>query len=175
MKEFLQVLLPRLLPSKWRIHENYFIRSFEGKSDLQNNIASKVKVFSKRDIGLVILHDQDSNDCILLKKRLTDLCNENGSCPKIIRIVCKELESWYLGDLDAIQSSYPKFKSSKYKAKAIYRMPDNWYGSEEMKKLLPKEFQKIGTAKKIPEFMNFDSNKSVSFNQTIQGLIKFFG
>jgi hypothetical protein len=85
MKEFLQVLLPRLLPSKWRIHENYFIRSFEGKSDLQNNIASKVKVFSKRDIGLVILHDQDSNDCILLKKRLTDLCNENGSCPKIIR------------------------------------------------------------------------------------------
>ena len=38
MKEFLNILLPKILDNDWILNENYFIRSFEGKSDLQKNI-----------------------------------------------------------------------------------------------------------------------------------------
>ena len=51
MKELLSVLLPTILPNNWILDENYFIRSFEGKSDLQKNIPSKVKVLSNWNFG----------------------------------------------------------------------------------------------------------------------------
>lgn len=46
MKEFLTILLPNVLEKPWELNNNYFIRSFEGKNDLQKNIPSKVKYLS---------------------------------------------------------------------------------------------------------------------------------
>ena len=46
MKAFLSILLPKILSDNyWTLNQNYFIRSFDGKSDLQNNIPSKIKAF----------------------------------------------------------------------------------------------------------------------------------
>jgi hypothetical protein len=46
MKEFLGILLPKILDDFWVLNSNFFIRSFEGKSDLQKNIPSKIKAYS---------------------------------------------------------------------------------------------------------------------------------
>lgn len=81
MKEFLTILLPNILDEKWCLNENYFIRSFEGKSDLQKNIPSKVKFLSNwkhETSGVIIMQDQDSSDCKVLKKKLLNLCTENA-------------------------------------------------------------------------------------------------
>ena len=43
MKEFLSLLLPRVLNYPWVLNENYFIRSFEGKNDLQKNMKLKIR------------------------------------------------------------------------------------------------------------------------------------
>mgnify|MGYP007048137045 CR=1 FL=1 len=62
MKEFLTILLPNVLNNQWNLNENYFIRSFEGKNDLQKNIPSKVKFLSNwyhEAVGVVIMEKKD--------------------------------------------------------------------------------------------------------------------
>lgn len=101
MKNVLEVLLPQILPDSYKLNENCFLRAHNGKSDLKNSIPKKVKVFSAfKATKLVILHDQDSNDCKTLKRDLMRLCKENGNCPVLIRIPCRELE--------AIEQAYPR-------------------------------------------------------------------
>lgn len=176
MKEFLNILLPKVIQEPWQLNENYFIRSFEGKNDLQKNIPSKVRVLSNwnhEKVGVVIMQDQDSSDCKVLKNKLLDICNQNGNCPKLVRIVCRELESWYIGDFEAVNKAYPKFKYQNFLKTAKFRIPDSCNASDEIKKLIP-EFQKVGGAKKIAPFIDIQKNKSESFQQTISGLKRFF-
>ncbi len=176
MKEFLTILLPKVIDKPWKLNENYFIRSFEGKNDLQKNIPSKVKVLSnwtREAVGIVIMQDQDSSNCKVLKNKLLDICNQNGNCPKLVRIVCRELESWYIGDFEAVNKAYPRFKYQSFIKTAKYRIPDICNASNEIKKIIP-EFQKVGGAKKIAPFINIENNKSESFRQTISGLKRFF-
>ncbi len=176
MKEFLTILLPNILDNQWNLNENYFIRSFEGKNDLQKNIPSKVKFLSNWNheaVGVVIMQDQDSSDCKILKQKLINICDQSGNCPKLVRIICRELESWYIGDFLAVNCAYPSFKYQNYINKSKFRVPDNCNASDELKKILP-EFQKVGGAKKIAPFINITENKSESFKQTVTGLIRFF-
>lgn len=176
MKEFLTILLPNILTKKWHLNENYFIRSFEGKNDLQKNIPSKIKFLSNWNheaVGIIIMQDQDSSDCKVLKQKLLDICNQNGNCPKLIRIICRELESWYLGDFSAINKAYPNFKHQNFINKAKYRIPDNCNASDELKKILP-EFQKVGGARNIAPFIDINQNRSESFKQTVTGVLRFF-
>lgn len=176
MKEFLTILLPNILDNQWNLNVNYFIRSFEGKNDLQKNIPSKVKFLSNWNheaVGIVIMQDQDSSDCKILKQKLIAICNQNGNCPKLVRIICRELESWYLGDFVAVNGAYPNFKYQNYINKSKFRIPDNCNAFDELKKILP-EFQKVGGAKKIAPFISIENNKSESFQQTISGLVRFF-
>jgi hypothetical protein len=116
MKEFLTIFLPVVMDEFWVLNQNVFIRSFEGKSDLQKNISSKLKAYSNwhEPTGVIILQDQDSNDCIELKNKLVELCARRGNCRTLIRIVCREFESWYLGDFEALGRSYPAFKFEKF-------------------------------------------------------------
>jgi hypothetical protein len=172
MKVFLENLLPRVLPENMKLNEHYFLRSHDGKSDLIKSIPKKIRAFNNfsTPFGIVILHDQDSNDCILLKEELQSLCNpESKNIKYLVRIVCRELESWYLGDMDAIQNAYPKFAARKYKGKAKYRYPDKTNASFELKKIVP-SFQKVEGAKKISPFINIEYNKSPSFKQFLKGL-----
>lgn len=176
MKEFLTILLPKVIEKPWELNTNYFIRSFEGKNDLQKNIPSKVKYLSNwnhEPVGVVIMQDQDSSDCKILKQKLLDICSQNGNCPKLVRIICKELESWYIGDFDAVKKAYPKFNHQNFMKKAKYRNPDICNASYEIKRIIP-EFQKVGGAKKIAPFIDIQKNKSESFQQTISGLVRFF-
>ena len=176
MKAFLSILLPKILSDNyWTLNQNYFIRSFDGKSDLQNNIPSKIKVFSNwtEPVGVIILQDQDSNDCVKLKNKLIEICETHGNCAKLIRIVCRELESWYIGDFEAVNKAYPNFRFENHASKSKFRNPERCNAYDELKKILP-EFQKIDGAKKIAPHINIESNKSESFKQTVSGFLKFF-
>lgn len=95
MENVLTEILPKILPKGFILNENYFLRPHQGKSDLRKSIPNKVKAFSNshEQVKIVIVHDQDSNDCVELKSQIRELCNQSGSCPTLIRIVCKELEA----------------------------------------------------------------------------------
>ncbi len=176
MKEFLQIVLPKYLHTPWMLNENYFIRSFEGKNDLQKNIPNKIKVLSNKfqePVGIVILRDQDNSDCRIIKSNLLRLCKENGNCPRLVRIVCRELEAWYFGEFEAIAKAYPNFKINNYINKSKYRNPDTINASYELKRILP-DFQKVRSAKKNAPYISVENNKSKSFHQTIKGISEFF-
>ncbi|MDB5255872.1 MAG: hypothetical protein JWM14_567 [Chitinophagaceae bacterium] len=174
MESLLRVLLPKVLPSKWQLDVNCFVRSFEGKSDLQKSIPKQVRAFSHfpEPIGVIILHDQDSADCKKLKQKLKKMVVQNGDCNHLIRIVCKELESWYIGDFAAVKQAYPTFKSEQFIKKAKYRNPDLCNASFELRQILP-EFQKVTSANKIGHFLDLNNNKSESFNQFVSGIMNF--
>lgn len=178
MQAVLEIILPKILANKWILDENYFIRSHEGKTDLKKSIPSKVKVFSNyhTPAGVIVIQDQDSNDCKLLKTELFNLCRQHGQCPILIRIVCKELESWYLGDMNAIKQAYPKFKAEQHSLKSKFKNPDSIVNaSKELEKILP-EFQKVTSARNIAPYLDINgNNKSISFAQFISGVKLFFG
>jgi len=174
MENLLREILPQILPKGYELGVNCFLRPHQGKSDLQKSIPKKVRTFSNfyKPAKLVIIHDQDSSDCKKLKKKLIDLCNDNGDCPVLVRIPCKDLENWYLGDMDAIERVYPNFKAKSHKYKAKYRNVDNVYGAEELERNV-RGFQKGFASKNIPKYMNVNKNKSNSFNQLVTGIQKF--
>lgn len=174
MEGCLKELLPKIVPDGWIMEENYFIRTHQGKSDLQKSIRSKVKVFDNwhEPAAIIILHDQDSADCKILKEDLSERCGDH-SIPILIRIVCRELESWYLGDLKAVEKAYPNFKSIKYKRKVQFRNPDLLNAKDKLKKILP-EYKEIASSREISKFMNVEQNRSISFNNFVLGIQSIF-
>jgi hypothetical protein len=172
MEYFLKVILPKILPDDYQLGVNCFIRPHEGKSDLKKSIPRKIKAFPRLGypVKVLILHDQDSNDCRKLKNDLQNLCSPSN-IPILIRIACRELENWYLGDFKAIEAVYPKVKADKFKNKAKYRDPDDLHGSDEMERLT-EEFSKSYASREIPKHMNLSSNNSPSFNQLLIGIQK---
>ncbi len=176
MENFLRVILPQILPNRYKLDKNCFLRPHNGKSDLKKSIPKKVKVFSNFYIPtkIIIVHDQDSADCLKLKKDIENLCKQNidAPCPTLIRIPCRELENWYIGDMNAIQKVYPKFKAKYYKSRAKFRNPDNCFGTDELIKIIP-EFQKGFASKNIPKHMDLNTNRSTSFNHLLSGIRKF--
>lgn len=174
MKFFLIDFLPRILPQNMKFEEDYFIRVFNGKQDLKRNLPFKIKAYSnfQEKVKVFILHDQDSSDCRLLKNELLEICKKNGNCELMIRIVCKELESWYLGDLESIEKIYPKFNSIKYKNKSKFRNPDNLIPSNELNNLNI-GFQKLYASRQMGKIISIDENRSISFKQFLRGIEKF--
>ena len=169
MKALLDIILPRVLPDG----TEWLIIPHNGKGDLHASIALKLRGWSIPDDKFIIVHDQDSNDCIRLKNELASLCS-NGRNECLIRIVCIELESWYFGDLSAVSSAYGKDLSSLV-AKRKYRIPDKLSNAKrELRKLIP-AYQPVSGATKIALHMNVDNNTSHSFNVFIAGIRKIAG
>jgi len=71
MEVFLRNIIPKIVDTKWILDEHIFIRPHEGKNDLLKSISVKTKVYSNshEPITLLILYDQDSNDCKILKEK----------------------------------------------------------------------------------------------------------
>lgn len=178
MAEVLKVLLPRILPAPWQLDVNYFIRPHEGKSDLRRSIPRKLKGFAQQkdmETGFVIVQDQDSNDCKTLKQDLVQLCkaNEADNIKYLIRIVCRELEAWYLGDIDAIHVVFHQFKPDKYRKNASFRQPDKCVNPKMRLKAIVGEYSQIRTAQMIAPHLNITQNRSESFRQFVSGIQKF--
>lgn len=161
-------LLPKLLPEEI----NYQLVSHSGKSDLKNSISVKLRGWNEPDVKFVILHDKDSNDCVELKKELVDRTILGGRNDSLVRIVCTELESWFLGDLNAVESAY-NINLSNIKYKSTYRNPDKISNAKQiLSKIIKSDYQTGIGAKTISKHMDIESNSSYSFNVFISGVRK---
>jgi Domain of unknown function (DUF4276) len=172
MEYFLRGLLPRILPGDYALDQNCFIRPHEGKSDLKKSIPRKMSAYQHfgYPVKVLIVHDQDANDCVLLKKDLLAL-SKPTSVPILVRIACRELENWYLGDFSALEQVYPEIRASELYRKAKFRNPDNVFGSKEIKSL-SNNFTKTGAARVLGPIIDVSENNSPSFQQFITGLSK---
>ena len=166
MEAFLNVILPEILGD-----EPFMLISHEGKGDLLKSIPIKLKGWPKADTGFVIVHDQDANDCVLLKKKILEICKPYKR-KVLVRIVCRELESWYFGDISAVEAAYGK-SLNKLRNNKKYRVPDEIPDPKAaLLKALP-ELTQIDGAKRIAKHMEIDRNTSYSFHVLVDGIRDF--
>ena len=178
METFLRVFLPRLLPRNCK-HE---FRVFRGKRDLLRNLKKRLLGYRRwlpPNYRIVVMIDQDNNDCQKLKKQLDSMATESGlrvrsqpdACWQVVnRIVIEELEAWYFGDWEAVCCAYPRV-SKNIPKRANYRDPDAISGGtwEAFERVLKKSgyfktgLQKIEAAEAIAKYMDPARNKSYSF------------
>ncbi|MEQ1830118.1 MAG: DUF4276 family protein [Pirellula sp.] len=158
----MQVTLEKLITAYWPQSTHgisWIVLSFQGKSDLEKNIASKMKSWNYGTPHFVILRDQDGSDCKAVKTALLRKAKLSGR-PFTVRVVCNELESWFLGELDAVEAAYPKSKASKYKHAAKFRYPDTLGNANQELEKLVQDAGKVGRAEAIARF--FDPTKCMS-------------
>lgn len=169
MKGFLEGLLPRVFPQLV-----FQCVAHEGKSDLERSLPRKLRGWREPDVRFVVLRDNDGGDCKALKERLLDLCKGAGRPDTLIRIVCQELEAWYLGDLAALDAAYGS-KVGRYAGRQKYRDPDAFGSpSVEVKRLAP-AFQKIDGARRLGRCVDPALSRSRSFRALLEGLAQVSG
>ncbi len=172
MYAFLQNILPKLYP-QWRERQNWLCIVHEGKNDLMHSVPRKLRAWNKPEDQFVILVDQHSEDCIELKDRLRNLCGENTKRDVLIRIVCRELEAWFLGDLRAVGSAYADESIPKMQERSKFRQPDKLDNASQEISSLIKVRGKVSRAQEIASCMDISSNRSNSFNVFVNGLRGF--
>ncbi len=170
MREMLEGLLPRILPR----NVSHQCIPHKGKSDLEKSIPRKLKGWREPGVRFVIVRDQDSEDCRLVKENLVRLCAKSGREDTLVRIVCRELEAWYLGDLNAVEKGLEIRGVAKYQQKSKFRTPDGIQKpSLELKRLTPM-YRKVSGSRAIGPHLSLSDNRSRSFHVFIEGVKRMF-
>ncbi|MDR3229724.1 MAG: DUF4276 family protein [Puniceicoccales bacterium] len=169
----LEGLLPRILPKDVELK----CIPFEGKGDLEKQLYRKLRYWTSPHTAFMVLRDQDAGDCREIKANLVEKCRSAGKPETVVRIACHELESWYFGDLNAVESGLNIEKGSllQYKGKEKYRVPDNINSpSTELKKITKDRYTKVSGSREIGKFLNAErqNNTSTSFGHFLSGINK---
>lgn len=166
-KEMLAGVLPRILPENIQIR--YII--FRGKQDLEKNIKLKLRGWRLPNCCFVVMRDQDSGDCKIIKTKLVELCNDAGKKGVLVRIACHELESFYLGDLSAVEKGLGLKGLGKQQQKKKFRDPDSIHNpADELFNLTKNLYDKVSGSRAIAPHLNLRSNCSKSFRVLMSGI-----
>jgi len=168
-KAMLESVLPRLLT------EGMLFRliPFEGKQDLERQMTRKIRAYQNHQARFIVVRDQDSNpNCLQLKQRLLNLCQDSGKQDKcIVRIACTELESFYLADLQAVERGLGISGISSKQQTKKFRAPDNLSSpSRELKTLTRHRYEKVIGSRAIGQHLQLDNDRSRSFRNLIAGI-----
>ncbi|MBA3011788.1 MAG: DUF4276 family protein [Desulfobacula sp.] len=166
-KEMLAGVLPRMLPKNIQIRHVVF----QGKQDLEKNLKLKLRGWRVPNCSFIIMRDQDSGDCKTIKSKLIKLCEEAGKKEAIVRIACHELESFYLGDLAAVEKGLGLKGIEKRQQNKKFRDPDSIASpSDELLKLTKNIYDKVSGSRAIAPHLGLRSNGSKSFKVLLSGI-----
>lgn len=167
-KDLLQGIVPRLVPEGLRVQ--YLV--FDGKQDLEHHLARRLRAWLLPDTLFVVLRDQDASECTEVKRGLCKLVSQSGREGVLVRVACRELESWILGDWNAVAEAYGRPQLGEQARKKIYRQPDRLtHPVRELRKFLP-EYQKRDGARRVGALLDPDRNQSPSFRAFWAGLTR---
>lgn len=164
---FLEGFLPRAFPAiadRNRFAPPVYI-TFSGKYDMRKQLAGKLRKWRTPDSSFIVLQDQDMKDCREEKERLTHICSAPGMPHKNtkIRIVCRQLENWYLGDLTAVENAFGIPGLVRRNANTSrFRKVDALSGEEELRKITGKRYEKIDGSRRMGAKMNVHYLKNAS-------------
>lgn len=168
-KAMLESLLPRLLDPSITTK----LIAFEGKSDLEKQMVKRIKGYLNPLARFIVMRDQDSiPDCLVLKNALLAKCIESGRQPiPLVRIACRELESFYLADLAAVETAMNISGLVKQQGKSKFRSPDYLSSpSNELATLTKQRYQKVSDSRAIGRYLDLDNHRSASFKNLIAGI-----
>ncbi len=162
-------LLPRLLP----VDVTFRCIPFEGKQDMEKQLGKRLRAWRKPDCLFVVLRDKDSADCKAIKQNLVEICQNAGKPKTLVRIACHELESWYLGDLRAVESALDICGLAKKQHNKKFRNPDRLANpKQELRKLTKGQYQPVNGSREIARHLSLAQNQSTSFNVFISGILR---
>lgn len=165
MKALLDGLLPRLFP-----HLEFQCVPHHGKVDLEKSIPRKLRAWRVPGVRFVVVRDNDRGDCLALKERLENLCSVRPQKDVMIRIVCQELEAWYLAEPDALAEAFGMESLRGIGARRGFRQPDTVsHPARQLARLVPR-FQKISGARLLAKHLTRKRNRSPSFHAMIDGI-----
>ena len=133
-----------------------------------------MRAWQKPNTRFIVLRDQDSGDCRVIREGLLARCREAGrERESMVRIACRELEAWFVGDWASVAKAFENPKLSKLKQKAIYRdEPDSLSNPvSELRKHIP-HYQKRDGARRIGPYLRKESNASRSFQVFVDAVFK---
>jgi hypothetical protein len=167
-KDLLEGLLPRLLPADWKFR----CIPYEGKQDLEKRMGILLRAWQNPEARFVILRDQDSGDCRVIKKGLVQRCRDAGQPHALVRIACRELEAWVLGDLTAFAEEFSVPAAGRAARKAKFRNPDH-LGSAitELRRFAP-GYQKRDGSRRMGMRLDPSRNASPSFRVFCDGIVR---
>lgn len=167
-KAMLEGILPRLLSEG--IAVKYMI--FDGKQDLHKQLVRRMRFWQEPDTQFVVMRDQDSSDCREVRQALQDLCAMAGRPDTLVRVACHELESFYLGDLSAVEQGLSVKGLGRQQERRKFRNPDALANAaEELRKLTEQRYQKLGGSRAIAPHLDVSGkNRSRSFNTLVAGI-----
>lgn len=167
-EDFLRGVLPHWLPPG--VVPHFLV--FEGKQDLEKQLVRRLKGWVRPNSRFVILRDQDSGDCVRIKQHLADLCGQAGKPEAIVRIACRELEAFFVGDWQAVAEAFDKPALAANDRKAKYRNPDALgTPSRELQRAIP-TYQKRDGARRIAPRLVPERNRSPSFQALYRSLTR---
>ena len=166
-REMLKGLLPRVLPSDV---VPYFV-VFEGKQDLEKQLQRKLRGWQVPNSMIVVLRDQDAGDCEKIKSKLAATCQKAGRPESLVRIACRELESWYLGDLAAVERALGLKNLSRFQSRRRFIEPDKIvHPFDELGQLTKQAYQKVAGSRAIGPELSLTENRSHSFVVLLNGI-----
>jgi len=196
--KLLEAVLPKLLgeygnPHTWNMH------SYKGIGRIPKNLKASADPAKRilldqlprllqgygRTPGIdavVVVLDTDKHDCVNFLAELKALAAACNSTPNtLFRRAIEEVEAWYLGDRQALESAYPRAKAEVLNRYVQDSVCDTWElladavhpgGSAAIKKAgwpLPGQV-KHEWAEKIGPLLELDRNVSPSFGKLRDGL-----
>jgi len=170
-KAMLEGLLPRLLDARIVVRAI----AFEGKQDLERQLERKLRNYANREAKFIVLRDQDSGDCAVVKAHLMDRSGRTGRIASTqVRIACRELESFYLADLYAVETALGLVGLSGHQDRAKFRNPDRLGNpSTELRTLTKGRYQKVGGSRAIGLQLDPENRRSSSFRNLIAAIRKW--
>ncbi len=191
----LSILMPKIVgfygePHTWKIHKHRGIgRIPESPQDppnlmdntLLHQLPAKLRAYSKTpsdDRVVIVLLDLDDKNLVNFKAELNTLllyCEDGFNADFCFAV--EELESWYLGDKNALLSYKPTMKLnalSNYVQDSVCGTWELLAGVDDPtvlsgKKRSPQSLNiKKEWSKKIPVYMDVNSNASPSFNEFVE-------
>ncbi len=167
-QDALEGLLPYIIPDG--ISVKYLV--FEGKQDLELRMTRTLRAWRQPNTRFIVLRDQDSGDCAVIKAGLLARCREAGrESEAMVRIACRELEAWFVGDWASVAKAFDNPKLSRLQQKTIYRdNPDRLSNPVmELRKHIP-HYQKRDGARRIGPYLRKENNASRSFQVFVEAV-----
>ena len=166
MADLLEHLLPRLFPDI-----PFQCIPHEGKRDLAKSVPRKLRAWREPGVHFVVMRDQNGADCRQVKAQLVELCQRAGRDDVLVRVVCRELEAWYIGEPEALVRAFPHAgeRVRRELRRRRFRNSDEVVNPSAAVAEIIHDFQKRRGARRLGEFLSRD-NRSRSFQVFVEGV-----
>ena len=142
----------------------------QGASDLERSLPRKLKAWRNPHARFLIIRDNDSGDCVKRKQNLQEIVRRSGrESQSLVRIVCQELEAWFLGDRQALHDA-SILKANINHASIRGDVDQIVKPSQKLDRFAAQGYEKRTGARIVSSYMEVGRNTSRSFQNAMRAL-----